>query len=367
MNVDKNGQVDFFSKISEYQITAREFFSSTLLEYIEKNFGWDRVLISYYDKEGKFLSWTNWNGQLVNYKKHPYRKFVEDDEIKQKIFQEALRDHLTYFNVVPRLYKSTEVLGIKDYEKTSYVRFIEKNFDQRYSVTMAFGINAYIQVTFFKSAQLGDFTEKEIEDLKGIYVYLANSYKNFKKYEQSKIIQKIQNEIILSGEKAYLITDDFTHVMNYSQAAIDCLSDILGPLASEQISSTEPCNWLPFLLGDENQNCSKLARTRIVKNYIFRIYTYDRTYSNGIIDRYHWITISKKDKEKKSENLEINLPLTSTELKVAELLHKGLTYKDIADKMVISYHTVKKHVQNIYSKCNVNSRYELSQLFDNKK
>lgn len=155
MDVDKNGQVDFFSEISEYQITAREFFSATLLEYLEKNFGWDRVLISYFDTEGKFLSWTNWTGQLVNHKKHPYRNFVEEDEIKQQVFQEALRDHLTYFNVVPRLYKSTDVLGVEDYEKTSYVRFIEKNFDQRYSVTMAFGINAYIQVVFFKNAQQG--------------------------------------------------------------------------------------------------------------------------------------------------------------------------------------------------------------------
>lgn len=367
MNVDKNGQVDFFSEISEYQITAREFFSATLLEYLEKNFGWDRVLISYFDTEGNFLSWTDWTGQLVNYKNHPYRNFVEVDEIRQQVFREALNDHLTYFNVIPRLYKSTEVLGKEEYDSSSYVRFIEKNFRQHYSVTMAFGINAYIQVVFFKDLQLGDFTEKELEDLKEIYVYLANSYKNFKKYEQSKIIQKIQNEIILSGEKAYLITDDFTHVMNHSQAAIDCLSDILGPSVAEQISSTEPCSWLPFLLGDENQTCSKAVRTRIVQNYVFKIYTYDQTYSNGIIDRYHWITISKKDQEKSSKSLENTLPLTNTEFKVAELLHRGFTYKDIAEKMVISYHTVKKHVQNIYSKCKVNSRYELSQLFDNKK
>ena len=27
---------------------------------------------------------------------------------------------------------------------------------------------------------------------------------------------------------------------------------------------------------------------------------------------------------------------------------QGLTYKAIADELVVSYHTVKKHVQNIY-------------------
>ena len=51
--------------------------------------------------------------------------------------------------------------------------------------------------------------------------------------------------------------------------------------------------------------------------------------------------------------------LTHVEQRVAELMCQGLTYKAIADELVVSYHTVKKHVQNIYSKCGINSRYEL--------
>ncbi|WP_347070508.1 hypothetical protein [Faecalibacterium taiwanense] len=37
--------------------------------------------------------------------------------------------------------------------------------------------------------------------LEQIYVYIANDYKNFKKYEQARIITNIQSEIILSGRK----------------------------------------------------------------------------------------------------------------------------------------------------------------------
>lgn len=40
---------------------------------------------------------------------------------------------------------------------------------------------------------------------------------------------------------------------------------------------------------------------------------------------------------------------------MARLLAKGLTYQAVADQLVVSYHTVKKHVQNIYQKCGVNS------------
>lgn len=55
-----------------------------------------------------------------------------------------------------------------------------------------------------------------------------------------------------------------------------------------------------------------------------------------------------------------------TEQRVAELMYNGLTYKAIADKLVVSYHTVKKHVQNIYTKCGVNSRFELYKWLENK-
>lgn len=366
MNEEHTDQVNFFSEISEYQISAREFFSTVLLDYLAKNFGWEKVLISYFDTQGKFLSWTSWQGIAMDSKEHPYRIFFANDVIRHIIYQDALRDQLTYFNVAPRLYKSTDIITEQDYEHSAYVRFIEENFQQHYSTTLAFGMNGYIQVTFFKTLAQGDFTTEEIAHLNEIYVYLANSYKNFKKYEQAKIVQNIQNKVIASGEKAYLVTDDFMHIMSYSQTAVNCLTDILGPVIADQISSTTPCSWLPFLLsGEEGAIDSDRIQIKIIKNYVFKIYTYDQTYSNGIIDRYHWITIAKKDEEKKSSFSLNNLPLTATEQRVAELMYQGLTYKAIADKLVVSYHTIKKHVQNIYTKCGVNSRFELYKLLEN--
>lgn len=367
MKEEKTGQVNFFSEISEYQISAREFFSTVLLDYLEKNFGLSKVLISYYDTQGEFLSWTCWQGITMDCEDHPYRKFFANDVIRHVIYQDAVRDHLTYFNVKPRLYKATDIIPKEDYEYSAYVRFIEENFQEHYSVTLAFGINGYIQVVFFKNLEQGDFSDEEIDHLNEIYVYLANSYKNFKKYEQAKIVQNVQSEIIASGEKAYLVTDDFMHIMSYSEAALDYLTDILGVSIAEQISSTTPCSWLPFLLGGEEESSSSdRVQKKIIKNYIFKIHTYDQTYSNGIVDKYHWITISKKDGEKIPVYSMNQLPLTVTEQKVAELMYNGLTYKAIAEKMVVSYHTIKKHVQNIYIKCGVNSRYELYKLLDNK-
>jgi two-component system, NarL family, response regulator LiaR len=50
--------------------------------------------------------------------------------------------------------------------------------------------------------------------------------------------------------------------------------------------------------------------------------------------------------------------LTDREKEILELLAKGLTYQQTADKIFISGKTIKKHVYNIYEKLHVNSRTE---------
>lgn len=366
MNHEEVNHSKFFAEMAEYQISAKEFFSTMLLDSLERNFGLTRVLISYFDTHGKFLSWTNKDGGVVDSENHPYRKFQANDVVRHMIYNDAIRDRLTYFNVEPRLYRSSDIINPVDYDHSAYVRFIEELFHAHYSVTLAFGMNAYIQVAFLKTREEGDFTEDEMETLKKIYVYVANSYKNFKKYEQARIVSNIQSEIIASGEKAYLVTDDFMHVMSYNELAEEYLEDILGPVVSEQLSTTRPCSWLPFLLGgDEEGTEEKHVQVRVIRDYIFKIYSYDQSYSNKIIDRYHWITISKKE-EGKHDNLRAKEVLTPAECRVAELLYNGLTYRAIAAELVVSYHTVKKHVQNIYTKCGVNSRYELCKWLENR-
>lgn len=368
MKYEDESPTEFLSEMSERQMSAREFFGNVLIDSLSRNFGLDKVLITFFDPHGNFLSWVDWKGVLVDFEGHPYRKYIANDVIRHIIYQDAVRDQLTYFNVTPRLYKSTDIISAVDYNHSAYVRFLEENFQAHYSVTMAFGMNAYIQVSFFKCLEEGDFTDEEIERLNKIYVYVANSYKNFKKHEQAKIIVNIQSEIISSGEKAYLVTDDFMHIMSYNKTAQNYLKDILGPSIMDQLNSETPCTWLPFLLGTEEGGIEENSvQTRMIKDYIFKIYTYDQSYSNGIIDRYHWITISKKEEKKISECTGADLPLTQAEHRVAELMYKGLTYKEIANELVVSYHTVKKHVQNIYTKCGVKSRYELYKWLESTK
>jgi LuxR family maltose regulon positive regulatory protein len=49
-------------------------------------------------------------------------------------------------------------------------------------------------------------------------------------------------------------------------------------------------------------------------------------------------------------------PLTERELEVLHLVAAGWTNQEIADKLVISVRTVKKHVENIHGKLGVSNR-----------
>ena len=67
--------------------------------------------------------------------------------------------------------------------------------------------------------------------------------------------------------------------------------------------------------------------------------------------------------ENPAEQEEINL--TTREIEVLEQLSKGLKYNTIADNLFLSAGTVRKHVENIYSKLQVHNKLEAIQKAKN--
>lgn len=353
----------FVADMSEKQISARELFNVALLDELQRDFGLKKAMILIFDTDGNFLSWITKKGIEEAAPGHAYSEIMPYDKMRQEMYREAVRDELTYFNHEPRIYRASDYYEEGQYDSSRFAQWLEKQFGGHYVLSLAFGLNAYIQISFFKSFEEGDYSDEEIENFKQIYQYIAMTYSGFKKHEQTKIVSEIKDEIISSGERAYLITDDFTHVMGYSKEAVRLLTGICGEAISVQLESGGPCLWLPFLLGIDAGNTEEDgAVVKKIKNLVFKIYTYDQSYNHGIIDRYHWIAISQKDSVKQKSFEELSL--TAAERKVAVFLCKGLTYQKIADELCISYHTVKNHVQNIFSKCGVNSRYELYEILN---
>jgi len=51
--------------------------------------------------------------------------------------------------------------------------------------------------------------------------------------------------------------------------------------------------------------------------------------------------------------------LTPRELEIATLIYQGNSSKEIAGEINLSYHTVRNHIKNIYSKLGVSTRSEM--------
>ena len=358
--------VELLSKLTDHQLYAREFFCQSLLEDIAQCYQPDNIAFFYFNRNGEFLSLRTPNAFVLKSAEDPYTAFSGLDVVRHTIHRDAVHDGLTYFNTVPRLYKSTDIISAYAYDDAPYTRFIEDHFGAHYSATMAFGMNAYIQVAFYKTREHGDFTGQEMDLLEQLYVYLASSYRTFKKYEQSNIIAEIMSKIIKMGEHAFLIADDYSHILSCNEQAEDYLAELLGIQSIEHQNPEIACAWLPFLLNPRGEQVGPEGHINTIKDYVFNVRAYDRTYSNGIIDRYYWATISKQcDTVNEYAGAAPRLSyLTRSEQKVALLLDAGLTYQEIAEELVISLHTVKKHVQSIYKKCGVNNRMQFSRWLE---
>lgn len=76
---------------------------------------------------------------------------------------------------------------------------------------------------------------------------------------------------------------------------------------------------------------------------------------------------SSATNENKSEQAEPPAELSERELEILKLLVNGYDHKLVAEKLIISPHTVRKHIANIYGKLHVTSRAQVVKLAATKK
>ncbi|MBP8086177.1 MAG: response regulator transcription factor [Saprospiraceae bacterium] len=106
-----------------------------------------------------------------------------------------------------------------------------------------------------------------------------------------------------------------------------------------------------FLLKDEKIN--------VVEKHIRNLYEgIDAPMSPSIAKKALLLIHKSKREEAQPQDGSLPVPLevSSREIEVLQLLVEGYNYKDIGEKLFISYNTVKKHVSNIYEKLHVTSK-----------
>ena len=92
-----------------------------------------------------------------------------------------------------------------------------------------------------------------------------------------------------------------------------------------------------------------------------RLYTKPLAYANafGEIETIYLIYVSQYKKISTDETMDLLAELTPRETELLMLLTEGNDNTQISEKLHITTHTVKSHLQNIYRKLDVTNKTEL--------
>jgi len=182
--------------------------------------------------------------------------------------------------------------------------------------------------------------------------YIIKNYGFLKIYPISKIFDVINNDFSLS----FIVTDDQGIIIktNYIESGnifeIGTSIYLLFPGFENEINSAI----------NEGKNLTGLKCNLNTDKYpVALIYEVD---VNQITDRFNDFVgciIIIKDFKISFESF------TKREQDIIEYLRKGISYKEIAFKLNISYNTVNSHIKNIYKKSYVNGRNEFLESINN--
>lgn len=361
MQFEQDAGSGFAYEMMDTMVSATEIFNTVLLNNLKKYFGIRNAFITVFDFKGNFLSLTDLNKIYIG-EEHPYAQIADRDVCAKKIIDECRREGLWHDNLKPYIYRSSDLLARNDTQVSDYVHFLRDIMHADYMVIMPFDIDGCIHLCIYRGEAEGDYSDRELQNFEKIYAYIARTFKSFKALEKPKIVSNIKDEVILSKEDAYLITDINHRILACNKQALSCLSAMTGKSIRNDNLEEESALIQFVLQGAPDDD----VKTTTINGYVFQVHPFPMSYIHGMVEMYHWITIHKEAEFKMHQPAVDASVLTKREKKVAELLCEGLSYQEIADAMFISFHTVKNHVQNIFSKYHVSNRYQFYQIYSNR-
>jgi DNA-binding CsgD family transcriptional regulator/PAS domain-containing protein len=229
----------------------------------------------------------------------------------------------------------------------------------------------YGRIVLMRSQGSGRYSEKEIQLARAISPYLAHALAHNELKKKVKLRGNILNYIEKQSSTGMILLDERLRVIYINQKAEEILGAFEGSEAGgsgkDQILSLllRDCREIKASLKDSPAGYMAIPRKRTVtglNNTRFttssKAFDQEPGAGNSLL---FMVRIEEQPPplDVNPQHLIDSYHLSKREIDVAGLLFSGLKNAQIADKLFISEITVKKHLQNIYSKVGVNNRTSL--------
>lgn len=252
----------------------------------------------------------------------------------------------------------SDIMSYRQFENTDYYNEFLKKDNLYYEIAIPLVADDKLigGVGIFKTKDEGDFRHKDMEILSCLSKYIAHYLEQYQEISQMKNENHMYKSCISQLPIGMVVLDSKRSIVSYNEAAELFCMDILNHKSYSK-SVEEVINAALLNLNLSGINTSSCIYTNL-EQYIFKIsLTIVPDIRKGIETYYRVYII--KDPAKGKTNLQYLLQgykLTQRELEIVELISKGLSNREISERLYISINTVRTHIDNIFSKLNVNSR-----------
>jgi DNA-binding CsgD family transcriptional regulator len=347
----KEGATSMNLSAQDYE-RMMKFVSTLSIKYKKASIGLQEQLSQLFGYHSSILWKADQKGNLSNPKIH-------------RISHSLLEDYLDYFHthdyLHPKkqlsLFREKVVLRLEDvtpidrYEHSDYYKeFMRKhNYYHEMVVTLSSRNKLVGVLGVTRPRDEGEFTEDDCHKFRMLAPILSNLLYVERELDEQLIDKGILEVFAAKSETGLILLDEKYQTIYINPAAWNIYKNAFTHKSIErfieEILSTNP------LIG---------SNTFLIESqgYKVQVISHQEPFLSKLT-RYAIII----EREETSDTSDMVVSLTKREKEIYYFLKKGYSYKEIAEKLVISINTVNKHVKNIYQKTGVNNRALLQAQF----
>jgi DNA-binding CsgD family transcriptional regulator len=378
--------VDNYKKIAEflYEISSTLSFSSvTLVKLIAKHFNINNVgFLNYVDQYPTRTIYDSLNifRREINSSRNFKELAMEYQDLESEV--EYLKSYYnTYFREdfmepynLPLEFRGKETLRASDlppelYINTDYNKYLNSlGLNYFMSVYLYKGTSCIGRIGLLRTNDEGNFTDVEQEMFSIISKHLSQKLVLALEFNRTTHHYQLLNATTDNINSGVVILDSKFNQVYSNPAANQISKEILESKNyflsdSIHIGGIEPLEFFckQIIIDYQHDHTSYREFSFTDSKYSCNLTPIIFSIKDNESTTYYVISINKHTKfmDKSFFQYVKNFKLTPREVEVLELLHKGYNNIQIADSLVLSVHTVKKHISNLYNKLDVTDRVTL--------